>query len=120
MMGFSHTPITIRHGISRVKTIACLLFLRVAARNKTPPGEEPPWSARNFVPYWSQLLSKEAQRGAAVEILNRVYDEAADREAARLPYLLPLAGEAPTSGLQANSVFLPKPRYRGFPRPAKR
>ena len=42
----------------------------VAARNKTPPGEEPPWSARNFVPYWSQLLSKEAQRGAAVEILN--------------------------------------------------
>ena len=43
-----------------------------AARSKTPPGEEPPWSARNFIPYWSQLLSKEAQRGAAIEILNRV------------------------------------------------
>ena len=55
-----------------------------AARSKTPPGEEPPWSARNFVPYWSQLLSKEAQRGAAIEILNRVDGEAADREAARL------------------------------------
>ena len=34
--------------------------------------------------YWSQLLSKEAQRGAAIEILNRVDGEAADREAARL------------------------------------
>jgi hypothetical protein len=37
---------------------------------------------------WSQLLSKEAQRGAAIEILNRVdgeaNGEAADREAARL------------------------------------
>ena len=55
-----------------------------AARSRTPPGEEPPWSARNYIPYWSQLLSKEAQRGAAVEILNRVDGEAADREAARL------------------------------------
>ena len=55
-----------------------------AARAKTPPGEEPPWSARNYIPYWSQLLSKEAQRGAAIEILNRVDGEAADREAARL------------------------------------
>ena len=55
-----------------------------SARSKTPPGEEPPWSARNFIPYWSQLLSKEAQRGAAIEILNRVDGEAADREAARL------------------------------------
>ena len=27
-----------------------------AARSKTPPGEEPPWSARSFIPYWSQLL----------------------------------------------------------------
>ena len=54
------------------------------ARSKTPPGVEPPWSARNFIPYWSQLLSKEAQRGAAIEILNRVDGEAADREAARL------------------------------------
>ena len=34
--------------------------------------------------YWSQLLSKEAQRGAAIEILNRVDGEAADREAAWL------------------------------------
>ena len=33
-----------------------------------PPGVEPPWSARNFLPYWSQLLSKEAQRGAAIEL----------------------------------------------------
>ena len=55
-----------------------------AARAQTPPGEEPPWSARNYVPYWSQLLSKEAQRGAAVEILNRVSDEVAAREASRL------------------------------------
>ena len=57
-----------------------------AARSKTPPGVEPPWSAHNFMPYryWSQLLSKEAQRGAAIEILNRVDGEAADREAARL------------------------------------
>ena len=54
------------------------------ARSKTPPGVEPPWSARNFLPYRSQLLSKEAQRGAAIEILNRVDGEAADREAARL------------------------------------
>ena len=30
--------------------------------------------------YWSQLLSKEAQRGAAKEILNRVDGKAADRE----------------------------------------
>ncbi len=37
-----------------------------------------------YLPYWSQLLSKEAQRGAAIEILNRVDGEAADREAARL------------------------------------
>ena len=55
-----------------------------AARAQTPPGEEPPWSARNYVPYWSQLLSKEAQRGAAVEILSRVSDEVAAREASRL------------------------------------
>ena len=48
-----------------------------AARSKTPPGVEPPWSARNFMPFYSQ-------RGAAIEILNRVDGEAADREAARL------------------------------------
>jgi hypothetical protein len=53
------------------------------ARGKTPPGEEPPWSARNYVPYWSQIISKEAQRGAAAEILSRVREESAAREAAR-------------------------------------
>ena len=53
------------------------------ARGKTPEGEEPPWSARNYVPYWSQIISKEAQRGAAAEILSRVREESAAREAAR-------------------------------------
>ena len=53
------------------------------ARGKTPPGEEPPWSARNFVPYWSQIISKEAQRGAAEEILSRVREESGAREHAR-------------------------------------
>ena len=50
------------------------------ARGKTPPGEEPPWCARNYVPYWSQQLSKEAQLGAAREILSRVDEEARARE----------------------------------------
>ena len=54
------------------------------ARARTPPGEEPPWSARNFIPYWSQILSKEAQRGAAREILDRVSEEVAAREASRV------------------------------------
>ena len=53
------------------------------ARGKTPEGEEPPWSARNFVPYWSQIISKEVQRGAAAEILCRVREEASAREIAR-------------------------------------
>ena len=53
------------------------------ARNKTPPGEEPPWSARNYVPYWSQILSKEVQLGAAEEILSRVREETGARQAAR-------------------------------------
>ena len=53
-----------------------------SARSKTPPGRGR--LAISFLPYWSQLLSKEAQRGAAIEILNRVDGEAADREAARL------------------------------------
>ena len=48
-----------------------------AARGKTPEGQEPPWSARNFVPYWSQILSTKAQRGAAAEILSRVREETA-------------------------------------------
>ena len=51
------------------------------ARGKTPPGEEPPWSARNFVPYYSQLLSKEVQRGVADEILHRAREEIMAREA---------------------------------------
>ena len=53
------------------------------ARGKTPPGEEPPWSARNYVPYWSQIISKEAQRGAAEENVSRVREEVAAREATR-------------------------------------
>ena len=53
------------------------------ARQKTPEGEEPPWAARNYVPYWSQLISKEAQRGAAAEILFRAREEAGAREAVR-------------------------------------
>ena len=36
-----------------------------AARGKTPEGQEPPWSARNFVPYWSQILSTTNGRNAA-------------------------------------------------------
>ena len=51
------------------------------ARGKTPPGEEPPWCARNYVPYWSQILSKAAQQGAAEEIIARVREEAHAREA---------------------------------------
>ena len=53
------------------------------AKQKTPPGEEPPWAARNFIPFWSQLLSKAAQQGAAREILGRVTEEADARDAAR-------------------------------------
>ena len=53
------------------------------ARGKTPPGEEPPWCARNYVPYWSQIISKEAQRGAAEEIVSRVREETTAREAIR-------------------------------------
>ena len=53
------------------------------ARGKTPPGEEPPWCARNYVPYWSQILSKEAQRGAAEEIISRVREETTACEAVR-------------------------------------
>ena len=39
------------------------------------------WSARNFIPYWSQVLSATAQRAAAAEILNRVREEVATRNA---------------------------------------
>ena len=55
--------------------------LSKAARAKTPPGQEPPWSARNFVPYWSQLLSREVQLGVADEIIARTREEAASIEA---------------------------------------
>ena len=41
--------------------------LSKAARAKTPPGQEPPWSARNFVPYWSQLLSREVRSWGSAE-----------------------------------------------------
>ena len=51
------------------------------ARGKTPPGEEPPWCARNYVPYWSQILSKAVQTGAAEEILTFLSAETNRREA---------------------------------------
>ena len=38
---------------------------------------------RNYVPYWSQIISKEVQRGAAREIVDRVREEANAREQAR-------------------------------------
>ena len=49
------------------------------ARGKTPPGEEPPWCARNYVPYWSQIISAAAQRGVAAEILTCVREETSVR-----------------------------------------
>ena len=51
------------------------------ARGRTPPEVEPPWCARNFVPYWSQILSKTVQLGAAEEIIARVREEGDTREA---------------------------------------
>ena len=54
------------------------------ARGKTPEGEEPPWSARNFFPYWSQVVSTSAQKAAAAEILSRVREEVATRNAASM------------------------------------
>ena len=50
----------------------------------TPEGEEPPWSARNFFPYWSQVVSTSAQKAAAAEILSRVREEVATRNAASM------------------------------------
>ena len=61
--------------------VALVERLGKRARGKTPPGEEPPWSARNFVPFYSQLLSKEVQRGVADEILHRAREEIVAREA---------------------------------------
>ena len=58
------------------------------ARGKTPEGEEPPWSARNFFPYWSQVVSTavrgSAQKAAAAEVLSRVREEVATRNAASM------------------------------------
>ena len=55
------------------KTAADLLmYLAMRARRKTPAGEEPPWAARSFVPYHSQLISAAVQCEAAEEILDRV------------------------------------------------
>ena len=68
-------------GGAELDAVAFLERLGKRARGKTPPGEEPPWSARNFVPYYSQLLSKEVQRGVADEILHRAREEIMAREA---------------------------------------
>ena len=54
------------------------------ARGKTPEGEEPPWSALNFFPYWSQVVSTAAQKAAAAEILSRGREEVATRNAASM------------------------------------
>ena len=71
-----------RLGASRLAPSTCSYndWARLA-RGKTPEGEEPPWSARNFVPYWSQVISSAAQRAAAAEILSRVREEVATRNA---------------------------------------
>ena len=50
-----------------------------AARAATPPGEEPPWCARNYMPYWSQIISAAAQRGVAAEIMTCVREETSVR-----------------------------------------
>ena len=68
-------------GGAETDVVALVERLGKRARGKTPPGEEPPWSARNFVPYYSQLLSKEVQRGVADEILHRAREEIMAREA---------------------------------------
>ena len=62
-------------------TVELLNDWAARARGKTPPGEEPPWCARNYVPYWSQILSKAVQQGAAEEIIARVREETHAREA---------------------------------------
>ena len=53
------------------------------ARGQTPPGEEPPSmvGAQLYPVLWSQVLSSTAQRAAAAEILNRVREEVATRNA---------------------------------------
>ena len=62
-------------------TVDLLNAWAAKARGKTPPEVEPPWCARNFVPYWSQLLSKTVQLGAADEILAHVREEGDARAA---------------------------------------
>ena len=59
-----------------------LMRLAVRARRKTPDGEEPPWAARTFVPYHSQLISAAVQCEAAEEILDRVRMETGVRQGA--------------------------------------
>ena len=63
------------------------LLIRLA-RGKTPEGEEPPWSARNFFPYLlvpgRSSASTSAQKAAAAEILSRVREEVATRNAASM------------------------------------
>ena len=56
--------------------------LAVRARRKTPDWEEPPWAARTFVPYHSQLISAAVQCEAAEEILDRVRLETGVRQGA--------------------------------------
>ena len=54
--------------------------LAARAKRKTPEGEEPPWAARTFVPYHSQLISASIQCEAVEEILDRVNYESAKRQ----------------------------------------
>ena len=39
------------HGGFEGSVVSLLNDLSKAARAKTPPGQEPPWPARNFIPY---------------------------------------------------------------------
>ena len=53
-----------RRGAARGRVVELLNDWAARARQKTPEGQEPPWSARNFVPYWSQILSTTVQSAA--------------------------------------------------------
>ena len=55
------------------------------ARGKTPPGEEPPWAARNYVPYWSQRISRAIQVGAAQQVEDAVLRLGGSELGAALP-----------------------------------
>ena len=64
--------------------VALLHDWAARARQRAPEdGGDPPWWARNFVPYHSQLISQAAQRGAAAEILSRARQEESARQAWR-------------------------------------